>query len=221
MPAALAENGVFISQFSQMFGEQILLISKIGCRIEAKSHGYVIMAKPPDWNVIIFNPEKLIYAEMPLKKWEGPYLASMHKAYSTKFSYLVKTTSETDMIQKLPVTRIRYKMDNVTGNVKEYLAYRAFLSVTKDIPASDPLQKVIYQYYSIPLASGIPLEFDWMDRNYKWQKYVTTNKWWKGSCSQKNFELPPNAKKVKSSLDVVVSNLQDGMFETFFGSVKK
>jgi hypothetical protein len=221
MPAALAENGIYLSQFSEMYGQLNLLISNIGCKIESKSHNYVVIAKPPAWNVIVFNPRRNVYTEIHLKDWDGPYPAMMHKGLGTKFLYLTKTTTETDTFQKLTVTRIRYKLNNVSGGVKDYLAHRAYLSVTNDIPAPTQLQKVIYLYYSIPTATGIPLEFDWMDRNMKWQKYVGTNSWRNCSCRQKDFEIPANAKKMKTSVEVVVSDLQEGMFDTFFGSDKK
>jgi len=221
MPFAQAEDAVFLSQYSKQYGEQIFLISKIGCRIECKSHDYVIVAKPPDWNITVFNPKQSVYAQVPLKKWQGPYLATMQKYYATRFSYLVKNDTEPGTLQKLAVTRVHFKIENVSGKIKEQLAQRAYLTVTNDLPASIPLQEVVYQYYSIPSAPGFPLAFEWMDKDLDWQRYVILHNWRKGKCSQKDFEIPAKAKRVKSSLEVIVKPLQEGMFETFFGSTKK
>jgi len=224
MQAASAENAIRIKQYSEMYGNQELLISKTGCRIQSGMN-YVLISKAPNWNVTVYNPNKNIYSEVPLKGWQGPTGLGMNFVYGARFRFLKETHSQPTTVLNLPAKDITYKSAIIPKDVVkeriQLLPSGGKQVISTNIPLPDQLVTIINKYGRLPEEKGVPLDFVWLSKNGRPHQFLRTISWTTCTCDSQTFAIPSGAKRIKNTADVVVTKDEQGMIEDYFGGTPK
>jgi hypothetical protein len=222
--AGKAEEAIQLKQYSEMYGNQELVISKIGCKI-VSGKNYILLAKPPNWNVTVYNPKKQIYSDVSFKSWQGPTGFGINFVYGARFRFLKEVHSEPATVLNLPAKQITYKSaglkKEITKDQQDLLPSGAVQTISTNITVPKELIVIINKYGRLPDTTGIPLEFAWFSRHGKSHRFLKTLSSTKISCTPLTFTVPPGTQRIKDSANVVVTKDEEGMIEDFFGASQK
>jgi len=65
-----------LSQKNMIFGDCEVYICPKGLKVTFASNKWANLAKPPDWDLLVFNPKAKVYCRTPLKDWRGRKLGN-------------------------------------------------------------------------------------------------------------------------------------------------
>lgn len=189
-------------------GEWHVFLSNAGMAAVNKKMGCTLVAKAPDWNIVMYNEKTKVYFLSPLNEWKGAQ-NSLKSSAKTRQAYSRATTS---LIEK-PPKKLKdevilghktslYLTDNlVTTGLK-----KVEFSITPDIQVPVQLQQIFAKIYGVGLTKlkGLPLKVSYIDENGKRSPVFDTRHIKEQMIPMQHFTYPKDFKRVDSEIAVLM-----------------
>jgi len=222
-PQAKISDGWIINQKSQLFGEQLLLISPIGIKSANPKSSMTILMTPPFETVTAYNDQTKSVFQTPVKTFRSP----MQKTYAIFNSNVLGEApmEKTGTARLFGFTMVKYQ------STKAYDMQQARLRKTDHIPSSNP--RIIYiqstedfhlpagagtaqcRLYGLPLVPGIPLQVLTKDNDLTPASVLQSTQCIKTKVSPNDFMVPHSYKRVRSIEEITKSNVTEDAMQLF------
>ncbi len=218
--AGATSKGIRLYQTHEFFGTNQLTVSPEGFRMENTGRlKFVVVAKPPSWEVSIFRDDDKVFVTESLAKFEEAGLVSGFVLVAKERFIREKNRKSTFNFSGKKLVRITAKDQTL-----KYLPLNG-------LPPQ--IERLLYSAYKCPTQGGIPTGFI---RTLLQRDYVTgmrnqgrieitldTTKIEDVVTNEKMFSVPPGYKKGISVREVVAGSstrAKDVDFEALFHPVK-
>jgi hypothetical protein len=197
-------QAIELNQQQRYFGKVQLTIAAQGVRMVSQSQNFVVVAKPPTWNAVVYrDDDKTIFEEDFDKFLSTGMISSMFMSYHDNY-----------FSTKAPAKHIKVKnmnalqMNSEKGEVFTYVP-NIWKFSKKEI-------LLIHAIYKTPTNGGIPLHFEMIAHGNEASSgrsvegnqliYLSTTDIKPIEIDAKFFDAPKGYKRVKFVGDVTVSN---------------
>jgi hypothetical protein len=228
LPSNASSPGRILNQECQAVGRVNVTYSKLGIRILMQKTGCFCVAKPPNWEVIFYNPEKKLCFNAGRNAFDGSKFLPMIMGFqSGKFIHLAKVNSEKSNLQGLPAKHTFYtssvpvdipknKSQKELAKARSEMLVRSAESWFVDDKRIPPeAASALRKFYLLPNPDGIPLKFTFVDAPGHTRSFIRTLQWEDIDCNEAMFEAPSNCKFAKKPEDVVLSSDLKDIIDSF------
>ena len=159
-----------LKQRQAELGLVTVLVGDGGLRATNEARGYVIVSRPPKWDVTIARPKEKMVASMPVDKWcQSSTLLVMLAAgaWDGDFSTMPSVACSVCAIPGLRYVASYTKpmrsprdilVDDNLMKTRRYRAKTILTVLSLKVPA--PAQRILERLYGTPHATGIPAIFE-------------------------------------------------------------
>jgi hypothetical protein len=199
------EKAIKLTQMHNFMGGFNVLIARDGIRMQNTGQlGFILIARAPDWKVIVYRDDDKTYYSESLKELEDTGL----------FSSLLFTLKE----RKIDSRIFRKTMMKIgTFNVERHTSALCTLKFLPLAPYGAPqVERILYAVYKFPTNGEIPIGYSNIHQNSdfltgtknkgRFEVFLDTAKIENVMVSPAVFTLPPGLKKAKSLREVASGN---------------
>jgi hypothetical protein len=223
-PHVAANPCTVVTGGNELLGGVEIYTCKNALRVQLQSGKTYLVARAPDWRVVIFNPTTKNGLSMPLKDWlrHTPQLAFFPVPDQNEH-WVQSSVGETILLGRKCVKAI---LNKTTGSAKpnykskdnEYiLLYTPTASVTAC--------HIVQNFLGVPSSNGIPLSFkcsirtrDTKDKKaFQDHYFLKTTKIEDSSKPDDFYSYPTGFKNVKREIDVINDNDKKQQYENIIG----
>lgn len=189
-------------------GEWHVFLSNFGMAAVNKKMGCTLVAKAPDWNIVMYNDKTKVYFLSPLSEWKGAQ-SSLKSSAKTRQAYSRATSS---LIEK-PPKKLKDEMIlghkttlYLTDNLVTTGLKKVEFSITPDIQVPMQLQQIFAKIYGVGLTKlkGLPLKVSYIDENGKRSPVFDTRRIQPQMIPMEHFSYPADYKRVDSEIAVLM-----------------
>lgn len=133
----------YFAQTNKIFGDCDVYVNSQGLRIDFANQKWANLAKPPEWDLFVFNPKAKVYCRTPLKDWRARKLG-------LSFVRNLKLSGKEDT-----VAGMRTKVYDAQTIEQGKRATRIFM--TEEVALPNQVSVILCGNDAIPALKGIPL----------------------------------------------------------------
>jgi hypothetical protein len=222
-PDAKSVDACLINQNLKIFGEQQLLISKIGIKSFNPRSQISLVMTPPYQSVTLYNKLNQGIIQMPVKSLRCP----VQKTFALFNNWMLGDSP----MQKIGSGEINGFKVVKYRTTKAFTATQLMLRKTEKVPSSNPtvidlqttedfqlpagVGMALAKFYGVPDVPGIPLQVDLKDTDDNPSNYLRSSKCRKTRASAGDFALPTGYRKLKSVEEINQSNETEDAMQLF------
>lgn len=208
-------------QQTENLGPVTLLLSADAAKFVANNGEFVIVARKPDWKVITFNKVENLAYETPINKWPSSGLKVFNGRSELLFG---KRSTYYDPVLKVNLVQFDTPMQGRFYGSNDPAIFRAAekkqlssirLKVFSNLPVNDEQKKFLHGVYTLPYASGIPIEQASLTTDgsvtYSYRSLAISKK----KMDSATFNYPTGYKVTSDKISVLVTSKQKKRFEDF------
>ena len=216
-------DGWKISQWSKLYGEQVVTISAIGIKSTNPRTAVTLVMTPPFKIVTVFNDQGKSIFQTPIELFRCPLLKTFAILNSTMLGESPMIKIGTGTLNGFKI--VKYK------TTKDFTAHQAAINKQDDLPVSSPMSIEsqstndfhlapgagvgLCRLYGIPVVPGIPLEVNAQDMNLNPVNYLHSRLFTKTTASTADFALPTGYRPMKSVQEILQSNVTEDAMQLF------
>ncbi len=185
----------YFMQTNKIFGDCEVYVSPQALKITFSNEKWANLAKPPDWDLFVFNPKAKVYCRTPLKEWRGRKLGST-------FVKGLKSVGNSETIAGMR-TKV-YDAQNIEPGARAI----SRIFVTEDLGLPEQVSIILCGNDAIPLVKGIPLRVQHSGGQAP-GKTVETHVAKQVMMPANFFEVPNGFRKVTKPEDVITGGISD------------
>jgi hypothetical protein len=193
---APSEDGVVIMQKSDSIGEQEVTATKHALKMVNKKDGITLIAKSPDWDIILYNPKSRTYFQTKSATWHGrmPIGDLMEREPN-----LFARDGKPEVMNGLKV------MHRIIDEKSPHHAQRgADYWYIKELSLPQTLCDIVQRDYAMPPVDGFPLSYIHIGGGER-QISLQTIKLQRQKIPASTFAVPPQMKHVNGTQLVIYS----------------
>ena len=198
-PAKTAKGGKikcwYFMQTNMIFGDCDVYVSPQALKITFSNEKWANLAKPPDWDLFVFNPRAKVYCRTPLKEWRGRKLG-------TSFVKGLKAVGKGETIAGIR-TKI-YDAESMEPGARAI----SRIFVAEDLGLPQQVSVILSGNDAIPLVKGIPLRVQ-HSAGQAPGKTVETHLAKQMMMPASFFEVPPGFRRVTKPEEVITGGISD------------
>jgi hypothetical protein len=210
-------NGWIIHQSTAFVGNQVVHISPIGIKVICAKSGMIFLSRPPFDKFDIYNPKTQKIFHGLLSEFKSPLGVGEYMLNGFAFSHipLVKGKVATDhalsctlytstpKFAEAQVLRARAK-EMPTRNPKT-----VEFAVTQQLSSSPVVHQLMCNWFGLPQAPGVPVEFAYRDIDNDLHKYLIMLGCEREAVKAEDFVPPVGLKVTDSVQSLNMGNLYD------------
>lgn len=185
----------YLMQTNKIFGDCEVYVSPQALKITFSNEKWANLAKPPDWDLFVFNPKAKVYCRTPLKEWRGRKLGST-------FVKGLKSVAKTETIAGMR-TKI-YDAESMEPGARAI----SRIFVAEDLGLPEQISVILCGNDAVPLVKGIPLRVQHSGGQAP-GKTVETHVAKQVMMPASFFEVPTGFRKVTKPEDVITGGISD------------
>jgi len=185
----------YFSQKNMIFGDCEIYVCPQALKVTFANEKWANLAKPPDWDLLVFSPKAKIYCRTPLKEWRGRKLAT---AYVNGVKRLGKTEKVAGMTAKV------YDAQSMEADGRA--VSRIFVAEELGLPPQ--VSVILCGNAAIPQVKGIPLRVLHSGGEAP-GRTVDTYVAKQMMMPAKFFEIPPGFRRVIKPEEVMTGGISD------------
>jgi hypothetical protein len=209
---------------NELLGGLDIYMSKDAVRVQLQSGKTYLVARAPDWRVVLFNPSNNHGMSMPLQKWldHTPQYV-FFPVPDSHDRWMQSSPSEVEMLGRRCTKLI---MNKTTGGAKPGYKSKDNEYILLDIPTASPAAcHIVQNFLGVPPCKGIPLSFrcSIRVRSIRHSKAFEDHVFLKStkiddSLKPKDFfSYPTGFKNVNRETDVITDNSKKQQYENILG----
>lgn len=207
------EKSLVISSGCESLGGVTIFINRHAIKIQPKTFSAYIVAKEPDWRVVVFNPSSGNGMEMPYKDW------LVHRMQISYLYYPKDTGNDYNFFpagKRVVEGFTCERLGCIRNNEKrDYAPDREYLVLKNDL-ANVKACRVLASAMSTPQYDAVPISFT-VTRKDRSTQMLKTTKIEEKIVPASFFTYPKTYKKCKNEYDVLHEGRTDRMMENVFG----
>jgi len=213
-------------QTNTLAGTHEVTFCELGLKVKSVRGDYEFVMKPPDWKVVLYNPNKKIYFETTPPLWYGPLGEGVQSTWEDRYKELGVVSNSAGKFQGMKARHIMWvsKIDPMnqrrpdiqtlaSKNRLELLSRSADQWSTENSPYLKQISIVLNRFYHLPLAPGVPLSFTYDGFSGTHHEMLYTKRLRTKMCTAADFEPPKGMRPVSRSRDVVFSDASNGLLD--------
>ncbi len=185
----------YFMQTNKIFGDCEVYVCPQALRVTFSNEKWANLAKPPNWDLFVFNPRAKIYCKTPLKEWRGRKLAS-------SFVKGLKPVSKPETIAGIR-TKV-YDAESLETGARAI----SRIFVAEDLGLPEQVSVILSGNAAIPLVKGIPLRVQHAGGDAP-GKTVETHVAKHVMVPASFFDMPSGFKMVTKPEDVITGGISD------------
>lgn len=185
----------YFMQTNKIFGDCEVYVSPQALKVTFSNEKWANLAKPPDWDLFVFNPRAKVYCRTPLKEWRGRKLA-------TTFVKGLKPIGKSEKIAGM--TTKAYDAESLEPGARAIS--RIFVAENFGLP--EQVSIILCGNAAIPLVKGIPLRVQHSGGQAP-GKTVETHVAKQVIMPASFFEVPSGFRRVTKPEDVITGGISD------------
>jgi len=204
--ASRAADAFQFTQVSKLAGPYDLFVSKEALKAINRDTGFVLYSQAPDWQILLCNPPRKVYATMPSDKFTGnmAHTISMIDAVTIEHLQFVPGSKKE--------TLMGLQVIHSTASIKESEFRTGLDPTTARVWSGDcweldqhlvPVRvcHALQRLYGLPLRNNLPLRVLYHDLDKTMTAALETFKCKQGKVDV-SYSVPPNFKKVSTEMEV-------------------
>lgn len=207
MACAQTIKGWLLEQDNPHTGTWNVYLSNAGMAAVNKKIGCTLVAKSPQWNVVMYNDLTKVYFMTPLAEWKGTSAKAQglkaKQAYSRAQNILTEKPPRRIKDGKILGHRAtEYLTDNLVSTGLKKVEY--WIAPEIEVPLQ--LKQIFAKIYGVSVGKmqGLPLEVSYIDENGKKTPLFSTTKIAATQIPLQSFTYPSSYKRVDSEIAVLM-----------------
>lgn len=185
----------YFMQTNKIFGDCEVYVSPQALKVTFSNEKWANLAKPPDWDLFVFNPRAKVYCRTPLQEWRGRKLANS----------FVKGLKPVNQPEKIAGIRTKaYDAESMEPGARAI----SRIFVAEDFGLPEQVSIILCGNAAIPLVKGIPLRVQHSGGQAP-GKTVETHVAKQLMMPASFFEVPGGFRKVTKPEDVITGGISD------------
>lgn len=182
-------------QTNKIFGDCEVYVSPQALKVTFSNEKWANLAKPPDWDLFVFNPREKVYCRTPLKEWRGRKLANS----------FVKGLKPVNQPEKIAGIRTKaYDAESMEPGARAI----SRIFVAEDFGLPQQVSVILCGNAAIPVVKGIPLRVQHSGGQAP-GKTIETHVAKQVMMPATFFEVPSGFRKVTKPEDVITGGISD------------
>jgi len=214
-------DGYVLKQDCKTTGPQTITVTARGVRCEALRSHLILLCTPPDWRVLVYNPQTKLSFVTPFKRFTG-YLQRQMVLFSNTSYFdkpvVLKSRQPLLGFQGILYTEppgytakrlAGYQRRMVTGGEPAVIRYKTL--ALPGLPVEE--DSILGRYYGVPEKSGLPVSYDFVSVSEEKRNFLKTAMVTKQKVDEALFKPPPGLTVSKNVEDVFVDGRAEGSDE--------
>lgn len=185
----------YLNQKNKIFGSCEVYICSQGLKVTFDNNKWANLAKPPNWDLLVFNPKAKIYCQTPLKDWRGARVANT-------FTKNVRSLNKSERICGIEAKL--YEAQNLEDGSHSY----STIYSAESLGLPPQISFILCGNSATPTMKGIPLRVTHRAGN-DLGRTIDTFSVKQITVSPNFFEIPAGYKKVIRPEEVMTGGISD------------
>jgi hypothetical protein len=210
-------NGWIVHQSTAFLGNQVVHISPIGIKVICQKSGMIFLSRPPFDKFDIYNPKTQKIFHGVLSEFKSPVGIGEYMVNGFAFSHipLVKDKAvidhtlactlytSTPKFAESQVSRVRaHEMATRNPKTVEF-------AVTEQVSSNPVVHQLMCNWFGLPQAPGVPVEFAYRDTDNDLHKYLVMLSCARETVKAVDFVAPAGLKVSDSVQGINMGSLYD------------
>jgi hypothetical protein len=210
-------NGWILQQSTAFMGNQIVHISPVGIKVICQRSGMIFLSRPPFDKYDLYNPKTKKIFHGVLSNFASPVQFGEVLVNNFAFSHIPlvkdKTTSAHGLACALYRSTAKFAETQIARAKAREMPTRnpksAEFVVTDQISNNPVVQRLMCNWFGLPQAAGVPVEFAFRDTDNDLHRYLTMQSCERETVRPDDFASPHGLKDAPSAQGINMGSAYD------------
>jgi hypothetical protein len=210
-------NGWILHQNTAFLGDQLVHISPLGIKVVCQKNGMTFLSRPPFDKFDLYNPKTRKVFRGALAHFESPIGIGEYMLNGFAFSHIPLVKDRSTTVHSLACT--------LYGSTPKFAAVQVARVRAKEMPSRNPktveytvadqissnpvVHALMCNWFALPQATGVPVEFAYRDTDNDQHKYLTMQSCERETVKAEDFATPGGLKVTDSAQGVNMGSVYD------------